>query len=416
MPQITLRDYQKYCIDKATNKSIVCLPTGTGKSVVIAEIYQKHLDLNPCVVVPTLELKIQLTRSLKAFGINDPKVYCFKSAHKYAHSHELFLHDECHHTAAKTWSKIGTHGQHIGFTATPCRLDGQPLPFFDTIIEPYPVSYYFDNGYLETPTEYIIPFGFYSNELLDIIDNPDKKSTLNKFLFELSKHISKTNRSLFFVNDIQTAEKFANLLTSFNLCAKAIHSELPYKQRLEILDNFRDGIISALVNVAILTEGVDIPECDRVVILRQTQSVSLYYQIVGRGTRPNPGKDFKVLDFGGNLEKFGSVAKSGTWAEWVSQDIVDTLPTKRETSNSGNQVLKPMLPQRYGLSLEKYKHDAAQVVINQLIRNYRSRGRVEVKLWKSKLKGISLTDVQRSNLEACLINCVGPSIISYILE
>lgn len=412
-----LRDYQKHCVEFATNRSIVCLPTGTGKSLVIFKIYEKYLDKNPCVVVPSLELKVQLTKTLKGYGLNDPKVYCFKSAHKKASNHQLFLHDECHHTAASTWSKIGHHGEHIGFTATPTRLDGQPLPFFDTLIEPHPVSWYFDNGYLERPKEYALPFSLISDELKVLVKKPEQRPTLMKFLWEIKKYISKDNKSIFFVSDIETAELLAELLQSYNLATKAIHSRLNYKERLDILEQFKTNQLSAVVNVAILTEGVDVPQCDRVVILRNTQSATLYYQIVGRGTRPYPNKDFKILDFGANLESFGSVAQAGLWSDWLDGETKNVRLVKTQTA-PGDEVeeVNVIMPKRYGLTLKEHQSTKNSVIIKRLINNFRARGRVDSTLWRKQLKELTLSEGERNQVLLYLDGHVSQSVIDRILR
>ena len=86
--------------------------------------------------------------------------------------------------------------------------------------------------------------------------------------------------------------------------------DTPSELRRSLLDRFKDGDLKYLVNVGVLTEGFDAPNIDAIAILRATKSPGLYYQMVGRGLRTNPGKaDCLVLDFGENILRHGPIDK-----------------------------------------------------------------------------------------------------------
>ena len=91
--------------------------------------------------------------------------------------------------------------------------------------------------------------------------------------------------------------------------------------REHILEAFKNGSINVVANVGVLTTGFDYPELNTVVIARPTMSLALYYQMVGRGIRPYPGKIGWVVDLCGNYDRFGRVEdlhvgykKQGLWA------------------------------------------------------------------------------------------------------
>lgn len=93
-----------------------------------------------------------------------------------------------------------------------------------------------------------------------------------------------------------------------------VTGETPRQQRDELIARFKSGVLRYLVNVNVLTTGFDAPHTDCIVLLRPTASGPLYYQMVGRGFRPSPGKtDCLVLDYGGNILRHGPVDSINFW-------------------------------------------------------------------------------------------------------
>jgi DNA repair protein RadD len=106
---------------------------------------------------------------------------------------------------------------------------------------------------------------------------------------------------LVFCDSIPNAENAAAELASRGVAAACIHSKLPASQRDELLAAYRGGKLRALVNVGILTTGFDHPHLDCIVLLRPTQSPGLHVQICGRGTRPVYGDGFDLQTQTGRL-------------------------------------------------------------------------------------------------------------------
>lgn len=104
--------------------------------------------------------------------------------------------------------------------------------------------------------------------------------------------------------DIEHVQEMTNKFRSFGYDARYVTSETHVKERAQILDDFRQGKFSILVNCGIYTEGTDIPNIDCVVLARPTKSRNLLVQMIGRGMRLFPGKeDCHVIDMIGSVTK-----------------------------------------------------------------------------------------------------------------
>jgi DNA repair protein RadD len=109
----------------------------------------------------------------------------------------------------------------------------------------------------------------------------------------------------------------------------AITGETPQEERSKILQLFRSGFLKTVINVGVLTTGFDFPELDGIVVAKATRSLSLWYQIIGRGQRIAPGKDHcTVVDVCGNLPVLGDPQKlevveiNGKWVVKQEHKII----------------------------------------------------------------------------------------------
>ena len=111
-----------------------------------------------------------------------------------------------------------------------------------------------------------------------------------------------------------------NLMALFNdtgIPAAVMLSDTPSEERASAIESFGNGTLRVLVNVAIATEGFDLPDASCVVITRPTMSLALYLQMVGRGLRPKPGgghQDCLILDLAGNAEIHGLPEENRQWS------------------------------------------------------------------------------------------------------
>ena len=231
---------------------------------------------------------------------------------------DYIIVDECHHAKADGWEKVATYFKPkfiLGLTATPDRMDKRDIT--EIFGEPT-----FEKDLYEAIREGLLSNVEYRlilddiEALLDVVNatNEEKLTLgeLNKKVFvpkrdeEIVKLIKahskgkKNPRTMIFCSSIEHAENIAKLIKG----SKVVHSMLPQKVNQENLNSFKNGSLRTIISVDKLNEGVDIPETDVVVFLRNSGSKTIIQQQLGRGLRPVEGKDnVLVLDFVSNCER-----------------------------------------------------------------------------------------------------------------
>lgn len=360
-----LRDYQRKASDAAVrafqgeskHNGLLILPTGAGKSLVIADIASR-LDGALLVFQPSKEILEQNFAKLQSYGIIDCGVYSASVGCKdinritfatigsvmnhmqdFAHFKNVMI-DECHYVN----SKAGQYKQFlesenrrvVGLTATPYRL-GKGLNglsmlkfltrtrprIFDTVLYYCQISDLLAKGYLAE-------LRYFDCTKLDMsqvktnstgADYDDeslrleyKRSGFYDQLTSTTVRVLKPKNKkprkgvLVFTRFIEEAENLTLKLGSLGIKSAIVTGTTPKVEREGILKDFKLGLIKVVANVGTLTTGFDYPALDTVILARPTKSLSLYYQMVGRAIRPYQGKDGWVIDLGGNYKRFGDVS------------------------------------------------------------------------------------------------------------
>lgn len=374
-----LRDYQQKASDAAVSffnnrakktNAIMVLPTGSGKSLIIADIAAR-LDGHTLVFQPSKEILEQNFNKLCSYGILDCSIYSasfnskeisritFATIGSVKNQPELFTHfkniivDECHLVNPKEgmYKKFFevVNCKILGLTATPYRLSssqefGAMLKFitrtrpaiFKEVIYHVQVSTLLDMGYLSKLNYYPMnPTGW--NELnlkvnttgADYTDRSVQREyeriDFYSFLVHIVQRLVNNQKTgikrkgiLVFTRFLKEAER---LTYSISGCA-IVSGDTPKGERERILEAFKAGEISVVANVGVLTTGFDYPELDTVVMARPTMSLAMWYQIVGRAIRPHPNKEAGwIVDLCGNINRFGYVENlklvdggNGKWA------------------------------------------------------------------------------------------------------
>ena len=112
--------------------------------------------------------------------------------------------------------------------------------------------------------------------------------------------------TVFFCVSVLHAEKMTQCLKNYGIIAECVTGETPKEKREDILEKFNNGLIHAICNVGVLTEGWDAPRADCIALLRPTQSVGLFVQMCGRGMRLHDDKEnCLLLDYGENVARHG---------------------------------------------------------------------------------------------------------------
>lgn len=361
----TLRPYQKQASDaavraftgKTKKNGLLILPTGAGKSLVIADIASK-LDCPLLIFCPSKEILEQNFAKLQSYGVLDCGAYSasvgckdinritFATIGSVMNHMDDFQHfkyvmvDECHLCNAKGGQyKIffeAANRQVIGLTATPYRLgrglNGTSMLKFLTRTRPRifdEVLYYCQISEL-LAKGYLANLRYFDCTQLDMSHVPanstgaDYDDRALKLEYERSgfydqltsttlrvlKPKSKIPRKgvLVFTRFTEEAVRLTNKLRQKGIDAAIVTGETPKKEREEILELFKNGSIKVVSNVGVLTTGFDYPALDTVILARPTKSLSLYYQMIGRAIRPCKGKDGWVIDLGGSFKQFGKVS------------------------------------------------------------------------------------------------------------
>ena len=360
-----LRPYQKQASDAAVaaftskqeSNGLLILPTGAGKSLVIADIAHR-LEGPLLILQPSKEILEQNFAKLQSYGIWDSSIYSASVGYKeinritfatigsvmnhmddFAHFRNVMI-DECHGVN----SKGGQYEEFIhavprkviGLTATPYRLgrgiDGMSMlkfltrtrpRIFDRVLYYCQISELLAKGYLADLNYYDLTSinlemvksnstgADYDEESLKEEYRRsgfyDKLTTTTLRVLRPKSGVPR-NGVLVFTRFIEEAGELVEKLSSKGIKSAIVTGETPKKEREDIIAGFKSGQIKVVSNVGTLTTGFDYPELDTIILARPTKSLALYYQMIGRAIRPCQGKDGWVIDLGGSYKRFGNVA------------------------------------------------------------------------------------------------------------
>jgi len=355
-----LRDYQKTAVDnvirhfkKKREPAVVVLPTGAGKSLVIAEL-ARIAKGRVLVLAHVKELVEQNHEKYVSYGL-EAGIFSASLGKKDRHykatfgsvqsiarapdeffeNFSLLVIDECHRVADESATqyqevirKLCTRNPNLcilGLTATPYRLglgwiyefakageikSEQPR-FFKQCVYELPLSYMVKNRFLTVPVKIDIPVTSYDfSELsekgrmytmaeVEELLNTQKRLTplIIKNIIDITERYDRKGVMIFCAS-VKHAEEIMEYLPEGQ--AQVVLGETEIAERDRIVSEFKQKKFRYLVNVSVLTTGFDAPHVDVIAILRPTESNSLYQQIVGRGLRLCEGKkDCYVLDYTG---------------------------------------------------------------------------------------------------------------------
>ena len=257
---------------------------------------------------------------------------------------DVVVIDEFHHAAATTYQTLLDHidpRELLALTATPERADGLPiLHWFDDRIAAELRLWDAIDQHRLTPFEY---FGIHDGlDLRDVpwrrgrgydVDGLEKLYTGNDawargVLAQLSRHADPaTMRVLGFCVSIDHARFMARVFQAAGLAATAIWADTPAAERRAALADLAAGRLRVLFSVDLLSEGVDVPVVDTLLLLRPTDSPTLFLQQLGRGLRKAPGKaTCTVLDFVGHHRKeFRFDRRLRALLGGTRQDVIDQV-------------------------------------------------------------------------------------------
>ena len=300
-----LRDYQRSAVERAVagiwNNPVVVAPTGSGKTVMGAEIVRR-LGGRCLWVAHRRELLQQASRATTCTTMSIQSLI----RRPVPAGVLAIVIDEAHHAAAGTHRKLfGLGVPVIGLTATPFRLDGKPLAGFNELIVAATVRELIDAGHLLRPTVYCRPApdlsgvkirrGDYETGAVTLaVDKPHLVGDIVEHWKRFQPH-----RTLVYAASVEHSCHIINAMNAAGIAAEHVDAETPKDERDAVVERLRTGETQAVSNVELFTEGVDLPMLDAVILARPTASLCLHLQMIGRVMRPGT-ETALILDHAGN--------------------------------------------------------------------------------------------------------------------
>ena len=343
-----LRDYQIDICSRVSeafehHRSVmVQMPTGTGKTVVLAELVKrlkmKNEGLKILIVAHRRELVEQIKATIKRMKM-DSRNITVESIQTISRRIDaldfipsLVVIDEAHHALAKTYKMMWDawpDARFLGLTATPCRLNGKGFTdLFDVLVQSWDIPTFIKEKWLSTydfvsiksdgVTQRLIDSlqkrgadGDYQNKEMDMLLN--KRPSIER-LYQSFEEYGKDRKGIVYAINISHAKKIMELYQEHGIKAVAIDSKTPAAQRQADIEAFKNGDIQVLVNVDIFSEGFDCPDVEFVQLARPTLSLAKYLQMVGRGLRVAKGKkNCVIIDNVGLYRVFGLPSQVWNW-------------------------------------------------------------------------------------------------------
>ncbi|AUP77412.1 DEAD/DEAH box helicase [Flavivirga eckloniae] len=353
-----LYSYQKGAIDKIFKSFeespqdyhlLYQLPTGGGKTVIFSEIvrqYLKHHQKKVLVMTHRIELCKQTSHMLTEFGVNNKVVdskadlsdqadySCFVAMVETLNNRlnddkldisdiGLVIIDEAHYNSFTKLFKFFSQSFILGVTATPLSSSIE-LPMtdnYDELIVGESIESLIENGFLARAEMFSYNVGLTSLVVGANGDYTVKSSedlyTDNDMLSKLLQAYeerSKGKKTLIFNNGINTSLHVYDTFRRAGYPIAHLDNTNTKKERALILKWFKNTPDAILTSVSILTTGFDEPTVESIILNRATKSLTLYYQMIGRGSRILKDKStFSVIDLGNNFHRFGPWGDNLDW-------------------------------------------------------------------------------------------------------
>jgi len=378
---IQLRGYQIEAVEaveaafqRGVHRPLVNMPTGAGKTVVLAEIVRRRPG-RALVIAHRDELldqaaaKIRMINPGADVGIvkaaqddvgaqvvvaSVQTLACRKRLDRLGSDFATVIIDEAHHSVAPTYRRVlehcaGSDSLVLGVTATPDRGDGVGLDrVFDEIVFSLTMPEMICRGYLADLRAVQIRFDLDLSSVAvrcgDYVAADAGRALLRahgpQIVAQAYRKYAEGRRGIIFTPTVTVARQMAAALTEVGVRAESLDGTTSPDFRRGILGRLRSGETEVVTNCAVLTEGFDEPAVDCIVIARPTMSSSLYCQMIGRGTRRSPGKlDCLVLDIVGIASRLDVV----TLASLAGVDS-EELAVKPVTELLAAMRSQPMAP------------------------------------------------------------------------
>ncbi|KAA1246413.1 DEAD/DEAH box helicase [Aquimarina sp. RZ0] len=385
--QKVLYDYQARDIDKIFGRLkefsekynlLYQLPTGGGKTVIFSEIVRRYIETTQkkvVVLTHRIELCAQTSNMLTEFDVKnkiinstvkkleDQEEYmCFvamvETLNNRLNDDQLELNnvgmviiDEAHYNSFRKLFKFFSDCFILGVTATPLSSN-MKLPMKDhyqELIVGDTISSLINKGFLAKPITYTYDVGLGSLKIGMNGDYTVKSSEdlytnalMQDKLLKAYEERSKGTKTLVFNNGINTSIQVYDTFHRAGYPIRHLDNTNSKQDRIDILKWFKTTDNAILTSVSILTTGFDEPTVETIILNRATKSLTLYFQMIGRGSRILPNKpEFSIIDMGNNTARFGLWSGDVDWqAIFKSPDFYyDNLVSDDEIERNFRYVM-----------------------------------------------------------------------------
>ena len=365
--------YKRLAGAEAGRRILYQLPTGGGKTRVFAEMAKWFIATykrNVIVLTHRIELCNQTSATLKNLGVSNRILN--SSVKRLSRKDErrcyvamvetvknrirdgilnpqnigLVIIDEAHYNSFQKLLGRFSHAFIIGVTATPFSSDTS-LPMHKTyheLVVGESIQNLISKGYLAKPANWR-----YDVELNSLITGSSGDFTISSSdvlysspaMLELLLHAyeanAKNKKTLIFNNGIFASRNVCQYFENAGYPIKHLDNRTTAAERTAILKWFRKTRGAILTSVSILTTGFDEPSVQAVILNRATTSITLYHQMIGRGSRRLPNKKtFTIIDLGNNTERFGEWQAPLDWQLIFNNP--ETLEQYMHTPQEGHAI------------------------------------------------------------------------------
>ena len=374
----TPRDYQRAAIEAIheaikndSNRGLVTLATGLGKTLVASTFIAEYLEKNSSAKILVLAHMSDLVRQLEAASWRQLSKYtethvwtdgeypsssegvtfatwqsvekAFRGGEPLEGVFDLVVVDECHHAPSSAYSALLRDLRPsflLGVTATPWRGDGANLrPLFGDPVFSMDVVKGMQRGFLAEVDYQMMLDGIDWEEIRRLSVQGLTVRDLNQTLYVPERDLGMIEivcnamdkivgpRVLVFCRSIPHANRLANFFRQFDIAAGVLHNELHRSERFRNLTNFRAGSLKVLISIEMLNEGIDVPEVNLVVFARVTHSRRIFLQQLGRGLRLSEHKkSVQVLDFVADVRRVAAGVELNEEAKRIGETETVNYP------------------------------------------------------------------------------------------
>jgi len=350
------------------------LPTGGGKTVVFSEIARRFIETSGSkvmILTHRAELCRQTATTLKNLGVQnttinskskkvDPTSDCYvamietlknriKAKKVQTQNIGLVIIDEAHHNSFRKLLGNFKNAFVIGVTATPFSSDvSVPMNVhYNELVTGESIQSLIDGGFLAKPVPHAfevelntLKTGIHGDYTVSSSNELYSSPAMLKLLLEAYESKAKDKKTLIFNNGIDTSVKVAGVFSDAGIPTKHLDNHTPTEERKEILKWFKRTKGAVLTSVSILTTGFDEPTVQVVILNRATTSVTLYHQMVGRGSRRLPSKrNFTIVDLGNNIQRFGQWHDPVDWT-FVFENPAEYAAQLQYHTNNGSSAVQ----------------------------------------------------------------------------